>query len=152
MRYPPAYVGMPPSDSRFVIDRGKPGGPVWGEIRCGGPCKDNYARIVIERPGGQYVKLQRAALASYLAARSHLGHGILLTGSWRSCALQTSLHDKDPARYADPRTSAHCRGLAVDVSTDQAHLADIHAALVARQWYQARPADEPWHYSFGIEV
>jgi hypothetical protein len=145
----PVYVGMPPTDRRFavMVDSHQ------REIRCGGPCRDNYFRIVIHDEQGQIVKLQRAAWESFAAAESYLGFQIVLTGSWRSCAYQRELYAKDHARYAPPDKTAHCRGLAIDVSTalPPHHQTAIRSALTARGWHQARP-DEPWHYSFGIQV
>lgn len=130
----------------------------YGVIHYGGRCRDDYPNIVIDADGSRVVKLQRPAMRSFHAAQDRYGKDrpsgtreIPLTGSWRSCALQTQLHDSDPSRYADPDTSFHPRGLAVDVSTANtpANLLAIHRALIAEGWFQARP-DEPWHYSFGV--
>lgn len=149
---PPLYKGMPPRDVVYTVPRA--GAHRWGRIRCGGACNDHYARLETRHLGdGRVVTLQRAAMDSYLSAARHVGASITLTGSFRSCSQQTSLYRQDPARFANPNTTAHCRGLAIDVSTELSvtRLRKIHAALVRRDWYQAR-SDEPWHYSFGIEV
>lgn len=119
-------------------------------------CKDDYANIeLFHAGGGLVVKLQAPALASYRDTCKVLGRPIPLTGSWRSCAYQTELYNS-PAnhhRYADPKVTAHCKALAIDVSQAQpaARLARIHELLTNRDWHQVR-ADEPWHYSFGVTV
>jgi hypothetical protein len=92
--------------------------------------------------------LQQAALNSFEATEHHLGHPITLTGSWRSCADQTRLHNSDPSRFARPEDSAHCRGLAIDVWNPVPDA--VRAALKAHWWFQARLISEPWHFSFGI--
>jgi hypothetical protein len=150
----PVFVGMPAAERTFTVP--KAGGGSWGRIICGGRCQDNYARIVIyNQPpaGGAPVKLQKAPMDSFRAAEADVGFVIALTGSWRSCAYQRELYNDDPSRYAHPDTTAHCRGLAIDVSQSLSltRRAAIHKALTSRGWHQAR-ADEPWHYSFGIQV
>jgi hypothetical protein len=146
----PVYVGMPPVDKVYTVGE-------WGRIRCGGRCKDDYARIrLYDQPpqGGSPIKLQAAALASFKAAEKAVGFTIVLTGSWRACSYQRELYAADESRYAPPDKTAHCRGLAVDVSTalSAPKQKKLCAALLARGWHQARPTDEPWHYSFGIQV
>lgn len=142
----PVYEGMPQTNRVFNVGK-------WGEIRCGGPCKDDYGRLVVVHRNGDVIRLQKAALEAFQAAQKAVGNRITLTGSFRSCSYQTALYRSDSGRFADPDTSAHCRGLAIDVSTNQGSrdLAAIHKALLARDWHQARPTDEPWHFSFGIK-
>ena len=150
----PLYVGMPPTEREFVVPRPVDPKP-WGKIICGGACRDDYSRIEIYHQDAQhYVKLQRAALRSLQAAEDAIGDKIWLTGSWRSCSLQSELYASDSHRYAAPSTTAHCRGLAIDVSQNQTKgkLDKIHKALTYRHWHQARPTDEPWHYSLGVQV
>lgn len=145
---PPKYDGMPPTDRTYDVGR-------WGEIRCGGPCRDDYGRIVIyHQSPARYVKLQKAAIESLKDAEQDVRQKIWVTGSWRSCSLQRQLRASDPSRFADPNETAHTRGLAIDVSQNQtgSDLRAIHKALISRWWFQARPSDEPWHYSFGIQV
>lgn len=150
------HIGMPARDSRFQVDSA---GTTWGVVRCGGPCRDDYARInVYVQDAQHFVKLQQAALDSFQAAEVSVraqgfGRHIILTGSWRACSTQRALFHDDPNRYADPDVTAHTRGLGIDVNQDQSpeKLAAIHKALTNRGWHQARP-DEPWHYSFGLQV
>lgn len=152
----PVYKGMPPTDRTFDVGK-------WGSIRCGGRCKDDYARIVIHRQGDatHYVKLQRAAVESLSAVERilddkgfHQHPYVYVTGhGWRACSDQDALYRSDSKRFADPDVTAHTRGLAIDVDMNQDtdKLKVIHRELMARHWFQAR-ADEPWHYSFGIQV
>ena len=148
---PPKSVGMPAKDVIFSVHP-------FGDIRCGGACNDHYARIKTDHNHGRLVTLQRAALDSFLEAEAAVGFLIVVTGSIRSCAYQADLYRSDPVRFASPNTTAHCRGLAIDVSQSLSatRLKAIGRALKARRWYQARPAGtpnaEPWHYSFGIQV
>jgi hypothetical protein len=151
----PVYVGMPVTARTFVVRKDQGGS--WGEIRCGGPCKDDYADIIVyhQVPGQRYVKLQAAAMASFKAAERALGKKIFITGTgWRSCSEQTYLYSTDHSRYAPPATTGHCRGLCIDVDMNQTEekLARIHRELAVREWYQARPDDEPWHFSMGLKV
>jgi hypothetical protein len=146
------FVGMPDRDRRFLVRSGE---REWGEIRCGGACKDDYRRInVYPQDRQHFVKLQAAAIESWKAAEKALGFTIVTTGSWRACATQAALFAQDSHRFAHPKDTAHTRGLAVDVSMNlgAAKLAKVHKALLNRSWHQARPDDEPWHYSFGLQV
>lgn len=155
----PLFVGMPPTDRTFVVPRTGTMDPKdrWGEIRCGGPCKDDYARINIHVQDAQhFLKLQQAAINSIEAAEAQLKFKVICTGSHRSCATQAALFKTNTPsnqRFANPNTTAHTRGLAIDVNQDlpKLKLSAIHDALIARHWHQAR-SDEPWHYSFGIQV
>ena len=150
---PPVVRGMPPVEGGYTIHwTDNRGHRQTGRIRLGGLCKDDYARLVVNHRDGRVLMLQGAAMDAYLDAERTLGFEIVVTGSHRSCAQQTQLHNSDPQRFADPDGSYHCRGLAVDVSQAQsaAKLKEIHRVLSHRRWYRARP-DEPWHYSFGGE-
>lgn len=148
------FVGMPAHDTQFEVMRW--GGKSWGVIRCGGECRDDYRRITIahSKDGAATVKLQQAAVESFLAASADVGHFIHCTGSWRACADQARYYASDRVRYAPPNATAHTRGLAIDVTTayPAAQQVAIREALLKRHWHQARPDDEPWHYSFGIQV
>lgn len=117
-------------------------------------CKDDYANIVLfEQGGGVVIKLQRPAMDSFRECSKLVRFPILVTGTWRSCAYQTQLYASDSKRYADPKVTAHPKGLAIDVSQAQSttRLAKIHAALLKHDWHQVR-SDEPWHYSYGVTV
>lgn len=135
-----------------------------GVIHYGGVCRDNYENITLydqPPPGGAPIKLQQAALRAFRNAerdfaprwskkRKRQGRPIRLTGSWRSCAYQRELYHRDSHRYAHPDTSAHTRGLAIDVSTAQPRQRRIKRVLRKHGWKQVRPDDEPWHWSYWI--
>lgn len=157
----PVYPGMPPTDKVFDVEP-------WGRIRCGGPCKDDYDRIErYAQTPQRTVSLQHAAMGSFKAAELAITpkwmgkrvRRILVTGSLRSCAEQSALYHSDSQRFADPDTTGHTRALCIDVDQTQGllpgfrrwRLRKINKALRFRDWHQAR-SDEPWHYSFGIEV
>lgn len=126
----------------------------YGRAFFGGGCRDDYANMqVYVQDGSHYLKLQESAIQSLKLAEAAIGGKVYCTGTWRSCGTQSQLWRSDPSRFADPSLTAHCRGLAIDVSQSQSRdkLDAIHRALTARHWYQAR-ADEPWHYSFAIKV
>lgn len=119
-----------------------------------GPCKDDYDNIVTDQNRiGQTVKLQRPAMDSYQAANHRYRaifnrrKAIRITGSWRSCADQTRLHNENPQRFAAPDTSRHCRGLAIDVDT-AILTRRVVRILTKHGWNRARPTDEPWHFSY----
>lgn len=145
----------------------------FGLIYYGGTCKDDYANMTIYDQGGgkQIVELQGPAMRSFKAAQ--VGYAkksgwskdrirknpdgrpiIILPGSKRSCATQRRLYASDPNRYANPNVTGHTRGLAIDVSQNQTakDLANIKEALMNHGWNRVRPDDEPWHYSFFVEV
>jgi len=146
-RTPPAFVGMPPREREIKT--------AYGPIIAGGACRDDYHRIVVHVQHAQhYLKLQRAAVRSIVEVETKLGYPVICTGSWRACSTQTRLYASDKNRYAHPSKTAHCRGLAIDVSTNlpKAKQDAIRRALLNRGWHQSRPDDEPWHYSFGIQV
>lgn len=145
----PKYHGMPPTERTFTIHPYRP-------IICGGKCRDNYDRIETQPYGTNgrlTATLQRGAMTSFLeasaAVKRETGHEIALTGSIRTCAQQTALYAKEPGRFAPPDLTFHTRGLAIDVSTEQDDQDTIAKALTRRGWFRARPADEPWHWSFG---
>lgn len=147
----------------------------YGVIHYGGACRDDYPNMVTYDQGGGHAifTLQRPAMRAWLDAqirfarsqgwskrriensKTRIGGKVytegmpiaVLVGTNRTCATQARLYRSDPGRYADPRYTGHTRGLAVDVSQDQDHLAEIRVALRAMGWEQAR-SDEPWHYSF----
>ena len=110
-------------------------------------------------------KLQRSALRAFRQAEKVLGRrlhpgkpwsrlkarAIPLTGSWRSFALQAALYAIDSHRYASPYTSGHVQGIAIDVNTLSVHFMLIIRILDALGWKQSR-ADEPWHWTWGVEV
>lgn len=149
----PAYSGMPAANRTYEIGK-------WGNIRLGGACKDDYARIIVyEQDGQHYLKLQRAAIESIkaveviLADKGFKQHPfVYVTGhGWRACSDQAALYATSHTRYAPPSSSIHCRGLAIDVDMNQdaKKRKVIRNELLARHWFQSRPSDEPWHYSFG---
>lgn len=150
----PLYIGMPSVQREFTVP--KPVDGIWGRILCGGACEDDYGRIELYKQTPQrFIKLQRAALKSFQAAEDALGFKILITGSgWRSCSLQRELWWSDKGRFAHPDTTGHTRGLCIDVDQNQSptRRRAIDKALAYRHWHQSRPIDEPWHYSFGIQV
>lgn len=138
---------MPPKDTTFDTE--------FGQIRCGGSCKDDYGRIIaFQNRAGQILKLQRAAADSLEAVETKLGFAVKVTGAHRACAYQAELYASDPNRFADPSKTGHTRGLAIDVDTGQSWLRRkrIGRQLAAKGWHQSRPTDEPWHYSYGIQV
>lgn len=155
----PVYVGMPPTDQKFEVRYGGHPEIEVKEIRCGGPCKDDYGRIIpFQNRNGQILKLQKAAALSLEHVETHLKYAVVVTGAWRSCDAQKDYYNSDPPdsfnRYAPPDKTAHTRGLAIDVSTALPlwKRKRIKSKLLAHGWFQARPVDEPWHFSFGIQV
>lgn len=130
---------------------------------------DHWPNIVDSHPRftkhHEAVKLQRAALRAFRQAETTLGRrlhpnkawkllkavAIPVTGSWRSFDLQMSLWLSDKNRYASPYDSGHVQGIAIDVNTLSPHFMLILQILDALGWKQAR-ADEPWHWTWGVEV
>lgn len=124
-------------------------------------CKDDWGNIVIspkwKKPNGTVVdrneplKLQRSAVRSIRAVEKKIGEQVVVTGTWRSCSEQYTLWRSDSTRYASPNVTLHTQGLAIDVNMD--YLNDkMRVALLNHGWYQARPTDEPWHFSFRLNA
>lgn len=132
-----------------------PYGPIYPTV---GPCRDDYLNIRTRTtPSGTILKLQLPAIRAWERAELRNGRkypwrkhrtpkAIPVTGTWRSCAEQTQLHNDDPQRYADPNGSRHCRGLAGDVNT--AFLTRRVKRCLAREGFHMPRADEPWHWSY----
>jgi hypothetical protein len=137
------FTGQAPSKLAAVSGTGAastPAAPVTGNTS--GQCNDKVP--LVERGG---VKLQPPAMGAFLQAQARAGQRISLTGSWRSCAIQTAGYRLNPGRFADPASSMHPQGLAIDVRNPVP--ANVRAALLASGWFQSRPDDEPWHFSYG---
>jgi hypothetical protein len=126
-------------------------------------CNDHHPNIRTMTVCGQQLHMQLCAIRAYRLACKEFakrsgwsperikrtgGRPILLTGSWRSCALQKELHTDDPSRFADPNGSLHPQGLAIDVDTGIKDFDKAHASLADVGWRRARD-DEPWHHSWG---
>lgn len=131
-------------------------------FRLSGGCKDDWDNIVTSsyyrKPSGIIrrrkrrvpITMQRPAIEALRAAEARLGREIVVTGSARSCALQASLYASDPKRYAPPSVGLHCQDLAIDATTEDPELkTTTRHALEAEGFTQARPTDEPWHFSYG---
>lgn len=125
-----------------------PFGPIYP---CTGPCKDDYPNMVIRHnAGGQLFKMQEPAALAYAEAERINGRPIRITGeAWRSCSSQTALWRSDPSRFADPATSRHCRGLAMDVYNDSTNLNARSRAALESVGYSFPVAGEPWHACYG---
>lgn len=129
----------------------------YGVVFHSSTCKDNWDNIkeVTLGPGATY-KLQRPAIRSLRAVAKDLGGPwklapVEVTGTWRSCELQASLYASDHNRYAHPNSTLHTQGLAIDVNTN--HLTPkVKQSLLKHGWKQARPDDEPWHFSFRLSA
>lgn len=130
--------------------------------RLEGGCKDDWDNITrseyyetprVLRPKRRRpvaITLQRPALKALKAAEAEIKKEIVVTGSIRTCEQQAALYQSDPNRYAPPSVGLHCQGLAIDVNTGEKYLTDtVRAALKRHGWTQARPDDEPWHFSYG---
>jgi hypothetical protein len=134
-------------------------GRVYREV---GSCKDDYSNIETMknyrkasglakwRRRRVFISGQQPMLKAIRAAEADLGREIVVTGSLRTCALQSKLYASDHNRYAPPWVGLHCQGLAIDVTTEDAELkTKVRKALEAVGFTQARQDDEPWHFSFG---
>ncbi len=128
--------------------------------RLDGGCKDDWANIITDdyyrkqsgvvrrRKRAVSITLQKPALIALQKAEAELGIEIVVSGSARTCAYQAELYKKDPDRYAAPWEGLHCQALAIDVNTGM--LTDrVKHALKRHGFTQARPVDEPWHFSYG---
>jgi hypothetical protein len=130
-------------------------------------CEDRWPNMRTMTVAGQQLHMQLCAIRAYRQSCREFaklsgwsperikrtgGRPILLTGSWRSCELQTHLHAEDPKRFADPDVSLHPEGLAVDVDTGQKGFGLAVEAMANIGWARVRPDDEPWHHSWGYKA
>ena len=151
----------------------------YGYVYYGGACRDDYPnfRTYDQGGGNTVVTLQKPALLALLEAQVKLARSLdwskariqrnqkavdgkkypegrpilVLPGTNRTCATQAQLYRSDPGRYADPKYTGHCRGIAVDVRQDQDDLAEANKALASAGWKRVR-TDESWHWSYGFVV
>lgn len=99
-------------------------------------------------------KLAPAAAVAFARAEQLYGGRITVTDSYRSCAHQQQRYEEtrltEPGRFAPAKSSRHTRGEAVDVNlvVMGASNSKLFAALRTAGWCQARPSDEPWHWSY----
>lgn len=152
--------------------------PPWGTVYRSETCKDDHNNMTVyDQPprGGATITLQGPAVKSFKDAEDAfyrktsgtnwrpglppkferkdgtLFRPIYLTGSIRSCELQKRLFASDDQRFANPDSTLHTQGLAIDVHMVWlGKFPIIRALLKARGWGQSRPDDEPWHFSFGF--
>ncbi len=129
-------------------------------FRLEGDCKDDWKNIRTSRfyrkPSGIIrrrlrrvsVTMQGPALDAFRRAEERAGKEIVVTGSSRTCEFQAAKYAEDSKRFAPPWVGLHCQALAIDVHTDYL-TSDRREALAHVGFTQARPTDEPWHYSFG---
>lgn len=131
-------------------------------------CKDNWSNIIVvqkyRKPNGDLIdrpkelKMQRAAIKSLKAVEDKLGQQVKTTGSWRSCSEQWALYRSDSSRFAHPNTTLHTQGLAIDVNMvwrgelTNAEVNRFEDLMRKHGWKQARPDDEPWHWSFKLKA
>jgi hypothetical protein len=125
-----------------------------------GPCRDNYPNLkTFQNAAGQTMTLQAPAMRAFLEAERLNGRklpwrkhrkpkAITVTGSIRSCADQTRLHNSDPGRFADPDSSRHPRGLAIDATNITTNLTRRAKAALVKVGFHLPRTDEPWHYSY----
>lgn len=134
----------------------------YGKVHFGGPCKDDYDNIQLydqKRKGWPPLKLQSPAIASLKACEERWAklttpwkkrRQIRVTGTWRSCALQSQYYASDSDRYAHPDSTLHTRGLAIDIHTGFLPSPILFRILRNHGWNQARPDDEKWHWSYEL--
>lgn len=82
---------------------------------------------------------------------NRLARAIPVSGTWRSFNYQLDLYRQDPSRYAIPWVSGHVQAVAVDVDTTNPDFEKQREILRGVGWEQVR-ADEPWHWSWGVNV
>lgn len=116
-----------------------------------GPCRDDYPNMVVRHnAGGQIFRMQEPAADAYAAAEKAYGRPIRITGeAWRSCSIQSALYRSDPGRFANPDSSRHCRGLAMDVYNSSANLNTASRAALIAVGFSFPVSGEPWHCCYG---
>lgn len=109
-------------------------------------------------------KLTADAAEAFARWQRLYGSTIWITDSYRSYADQLAAHQREPDRFADPRSSAamHTRGLAVDVdlgrtTAGQSKLGQPKydrlyqtATLANFHNYRRGLTGHTWHFSFGV--
>jgi len=101
------------------------------------------------------VTLQSKAMQAFKSAERIAGRTIGVVQSYRSCTAQALACRRicgDPGgcagTCAEPGTSSHQRGEAIDVTTSSLHAPGVIAALQKAGWCQSVPASDPGHFSY----
>ncbi len=103
----------------------------------------------------QGVTLQSKAMQAFKSAEQIAGRTIGVVQSYRSCTAQALACRRicgDPGgcagTCAEPGTSSHQRGEAVDVAKSSLDAAGVAAALRQAGWCESVPESDPGHFSY----
>jgi hypothetical protein len=103
----------------------------------------------------QGVTLEPQAMQAFKKAESLAGRRIEVVQSYRSCAAQALACQRVcgdsagcPGTCAEPGTSYHQRGKAIDVTRASLDAPRVMAALRKAGWCQSVPESDPGHFSF----
>lgn len=101
------------------------------------------------------VTLEPEAMQAFRKAESLAGRRINVVQSYRSCAAQALACQRVcgnsagcPGTCAEPGTSYHQRGKAIDVTRAMLEAPRVVAALRKAGWCQSVPDSDPGHFSF----
>jgi D-alanyl-D-alanine carboxypeptidase len=101
------------------------------------------------------VTLEPEAMLAFRKAESIAGRRIAVVQSYRSCAAQALACVRVcgnsagcPGTCAEPGTSYHQRGKAIDVTRASLEAPRVAAALQEAGWCQSVPESDPGHFSF----
>jgi hypothetical protein len=103
----------------------------------------------------QDVTLQPKAMQAFKKAERLAGRTIGVVQSYRSCAAQRLACLRVcgdsagcPGTCAEPGTSYHQRGEAIDVTSTSLHAPGVIRALRKAGWCQSVPKSDPGHFSY----
>jgi hypothetical protein len=136
-----ALIPLLTQGNRPTAGGGHPGNTPLGHVDIGDALRPNSPLLVTRHDE----TLQRAAM------KSLLGAGILphVTSSYRSPKEQRALYAAKPGVAAEPGTSLHQQGLAIDIDTSWLGANPwVKHYLASHGWHQFDPVNEPWHWSY----
>lgn len=95
-------------------------------------------------------QLARPAARSLRGILQDLGlQGSDVGGGYRSPAEQVAIHNAKPGLAADPGSSYHQEGLAIDLAAALQNKR-FEQAMAQSGWNRFSPGGEPWHWSYGV--
>jgi hypothetical protein len=94
------------------------------------------------------------AVKSLVKASAQLGVPIWVTSMYRSYATQAKQHAANPNQFADPNTSGHVVGIAIDVDANKINVADARFNSIMHQngWFNVAHEGDAVHYSYGYPI
>ena len=111
--------------------------------------------LVNKQVHGRKVTLQERAMVSLLRVEAKLKKRkqpipLIVVQSFRTHAEQRAIYNSGVRPAAQPGTSWHEQGIAVDIYFKPRDLSAIRKAFKSEGWHQFDPVNDPGHFSKGV--